>query len=211
MPPVRCQRRCSEVVLFFCLLFLAYSISYAESDFMSRIKDRSASVDTMKGTFIQRSWIEEMNRETEYRGAFYIKKPGKMFWRYEDYGQEVFVIDDLIIIHYKKQNQAFKRVFDQSTFGRLPIVVLHNLKDMEEDYEFMEKAGFLRLTPKILLTGIKYIDMYPSSENFPISRFIVVDKHNNRVEITLSDIETNLDLDDALFIFDPPEGVTVIE
>ncbi len=196
------------------ILFLLFSLTtnvYAADGIIAMIKERYRSIRDMKGVFVQRSKIKDMDREMKYRGDFYIKIPNKMFWKYEENEQQVYINNKKVIIYQKKQNQAIKKEFDERNFGNLPVVLLSGFKDIERDYDFIEKKGFVRLTPQILLTGIKYIDIYPASGNFPIERFIVVDKRKNEIEVIIKDVEINQDINDSLFIFRPPEGVNMIE
>ncbi len=202
------------IIIYFILIlnFLSSNNLFADDELISRIKKSYTNIKDIKGVFLQTSKIAELKREMKFEGMFFIKIPKKIFWKYgHKDSEEVYINNDEMIIYQKKLKQAIRKKYDENAFGQIPIIFLHGLKDVEKDYSFEEKKGVLRLIPKFSESNIKNVDIYPDRGSFPIGKFIILDKNNNEIEIVIKDVMINVNLDDNIFVFTPPEGVNIID
>ena len=193
-------------------IFVATSVEAAAGPIFMKIKNAYSSFKDISGKFTQFSNIKDLNKEMSYEGTFRIKPPLKMSWQYEgDDEQEVYINDDELTIYKKKLNQAMRSKLEATAIAQTPLALLRGLTDIEKDYEITEKNNVMRLTPKNPSFNVKYFDIYPSKDAFPIKKIVFYDKNDNTIELTLKSVKVNIGLSNEIFTFTPPEGATIID
>lgn len=179
---------------------------------IQKIQKAYENLTDMKGSFIQKSYIKDLKRTDIYNGQFFIKMPFKLRWIYKGkFDQEVFIDNDDILIYQKKEKQAFRGKFDRTTYGQAPIALLSGFGKIQEEFIVSTKNSNLFLKPKNPLGGVLSIEIKTSVSGFPISYFILTDKHSNRIEILLKNVEINTGLKETLFKPSLPEDVKIHE
>jgi outer membrane lipoprotein carrier protein len=200
---------------FLTCAFLLFIVSHAMASIdedIKRIQDAYENIKDMRGSFIQKSHIKDLKRTDTYKGKFFIKQPMKMKWNYKGtVNQEVLINDDEIIIYQKDEKQAFRGLFDVDTYGRAPIALLSGLGKIQEEFSISGKNGILFLKPKKQVSGIKSIELELCRDEFPIRSFTIYDSHENKIVITLKDVEINTGLKDSMFKPSLPEDTTFFE
>jgi outer membrane lipoprotein carrier protein len=200
---------------FLTCAFLLFIVSHAMASIdedIKRIQDVYETIKDMKGHFTQKSHIKDLKRTDTYKGKFFIKQPMKMKWNYKGtVNQEVLINDDEIIIYQKDEKQAFRGTFDTDTYGRAPIALLSGLGKIQEEFTISGKNGILVLKPKKKVSGIKSIELELCRDEFPIRSFTIYDSHENKIVITLKDVEINTGLKDSMFKPSFPEDTTFFE
>ena len=151
----------SAWVLTVTFVFFIFSLAGASPDEeVKRIQDVYENIKDMKGSFVQKSHIKDLERTDTYKGTFFIKQPMKMKWTYGGAaGQEVLINDDEIIIYQKKEKQALRGIFDAETYGRAPIALLSGFGKIREEFSVTGKDGTLLLKPKKQVSSIKSIEL----------------------------------------------------
>jgi outer membrane lipoprotein-sorting protein len=205
-------------LLFFSIVFLVsfifFDLSMAFTSLSPEdIRKIYRDIKDIRGDFIQKAYLKDLNRTDTYRGSFFIKIPSKMRWIYRDAKDEIEVIikGDDMILYQKRQKQAIRERFDRSLYGQTPVALLAGLGDIEDDFYIEERDGGLLLRPKRPMGGIVTLELKPSSGEFPIGSLIIIDRRSNRIEIRLKDVSTNTGVSDSFFEFKPPEGVKLQE
>ncbi|MDA8169815.1 MAG: outer membrane lipoprotein carrier protein LolA [Nitrospiraceae bacterium] len=194
---------------FFAIPSLAGASGLAE-----RIQSAYKGLRDVKGTFVQKSFMESLKKETVYKGNFEIKFPSRMRYVYTgNSSDEVIINKGSILIYQKKENQVLKGSFDSSTYGAAPVAFLGGLGDLKKDFNVSEEKGKkLILRPKGQLEGVRYIEVEPSEGGqFPIKSFILHDKYSNTVRISLEDVKANTGVRNSDFVFTPPKGVNIYD
>lgn len=181
-------------------------------DIVLRIQKAYENIKDIEGDFIQKSYIKDLKRTDTYEGHFFIKPP-KMKWEYK--GQKpqiVYITGGYIIIYQKKERQAFKTRFEKENYGQAPLALLSGFGDIKKEFDvslISEKR--LLLKPKKTFGNIVSIEISLSDKEFPIESITVFDSLSNRIDIQLKNIKINRNLQDKLFEFSPPEGITIIQ
>lgn len=202
-----------HIILFLISFFVLslYNPSNASSLKSTDIKRIYSEIRDIRGNFIQKTYLKDLNRTDTYKGDFFIKFPSKMKWHYRDRKDETEVIinGQHMILYQKNQRQALRQRFDAHLYGKTPVVLLAGLGNIEEDFNIEEREDGLILRPKRSSGGIVSIMLRSSSGEFPIGSLIIIDGRSNRIEITLRDVSINTGLPDSLFEFVPPEGTSI--
>lgn len=199
------------VIFLLFTFFYSLPASWADDE-VSRIQKAYENIKDIKGNFIQKSYIKDLKRTDTYKGRFFIKSP-KMRWEYRgDKPQIVYIRGDDIIIYQKDEKQAFKTKFDRATYGQAPIALLSGFGNIKNEFDISVKSEQkLLLKPKKPMGNIVSVEITLASEGFPIESLAIIDTLSNRIDIYLKDVKINTELNDKLFEFSPPEGVTVLQ
>jgi outer membrane lipoprotein carrier protein len=202
-----------SIFIIFCLL-LTSGVSHAVSveEALQKIQKSYENIQDMSGSFVQKSYIKDLNRTDTFKGQFFIKMPKKMRVNYSgENPSEVVIKNEEITIYQKNEKQAIIGRFDSSTYGQTPVVLLSGFGKIQEEFTVTNKKNKLFLKPKKPMGIVVSIEIQTADEGFPIQSFVIHDTYSNRIEITLKDVKINTGLKDAFFTLSFPKGVTVLD
>jgi chaperone LolA len=181
-------------------------------DNIEKIQKAYEKIKDMKGAFIQKNTIKDLNKTDTYKGEFFIKQPLKMKWVYTGKSaQDIFISNDTVVIYKKGDKQAYKARFDKATYGQTPVALLSGFGNIRQEFTISGRGSTLLLKPKSSLGNITSISITLSEDDFPIQSFTIQDGRSNVIEIVLKDVKTNTGLKNPLFEFSLPKGVNVYE
>lgn len=191
---------------------LIYSFASEAEKNILKIQKTYKHIKDLKGSFVQKNIIKDLNRTDIYKGEFFIKQPLKMKWMYKGKAsQEITINNDTVLIYKKGDNQAYRGKFDRATYGQTPVALLSGFGDIKKEFNISGKGNSLILKPKKPMGNITSIKIRMSEEDFPIRSFTIQDGRSNVIEIELKDIKINTGLKDSLFEFSLPKGVNIYE
>jgi outer membrane lipoprotein carrier protein len=177
-----------------------------------RIQKAYEDIKDLKGSFVQKNVIKDLNKTDTYRGEFFIKRPLKMKWAYKGKAaQDLLINNDSVLIYKKGDNQAYRSRFNRDTYGQTPVVLLTGMGNIQEEFTISGNERRLLLKPKKPMAGVLSITLFLSEEGFPIKGFTIQDGRSNAVEIELNDIRINPGIRDSLFDPELPKGVSIYE
>lgn len=150
------------------------------------------------------------------RGEVVLAKPGRMRWTYETPEPSVVVSDGrLIWIHDVAGRQVTRASVDGGYLAGAALQFLLGAGRLEESFEVKEvgcSAGQIELdlTPT-KPASYERIRATVDRASGLISETSVHDLFGNRTTLTFSEIDLNRAPPDSRFVFEPPEGVEVID
>ena len=180
---------------------------------VEEIQKKFAGIKGLGGSFVQKSYIKDIEDTQEYSGTFSVKKPSLMMWEYAAPRDEKVVIRDLDTWIYKKsQNQVIKTRFSKEAYSQVPIALLISLENMSNDFDISAPAeNALQLVPKQKIGFIKTIVLETKPGAMPVKMFTIFDTYGNIIMIELSDVKVNPGLDDSFFTFHIPPDAEVYD
>lgn len=179
---------------------------------VERIQKAYEDIKDMKGSFVQKNVIKDLNKINTYNGEFFVKRPLKMKWAYKGKAsQDLLINNDTVVIHKKGDNQAYRSKFNKETYGQSPVVLLTGMGNIREEFTISGTEKVLTLKPRKAMAGIVSITLHLSDADFPIRAFTIQDGRSNVVEIELKDVKINTDIRDSLFDLNLPKGVNIYE
>jgi len=202
------------VMLATLLLSLpSHASAAAVDDTVTALQKQFASIKDIKGKFLQKSYIKDIEETQEYSGVFFIKKPSKMMWEYAAPRDEKVVINDLNTWIYKKsRNQVIKSKFTKETYSQVPIALLASLENIRDDFDItMPEKNALQLVPKRKIGFIRTVVLELASGDMPVKMFTIFDTYGNIIMIELKTVQTNPGLSDTIFNFQVPPGAEVYD
>lgn len=198
----------------FLVVFLIAVNTFAVEPSLQRIQKAYKGIKDIRGNFVQKSSIKDLNRTDTFKGNFMLQIPSRMRWQYSGDGRhntEVMINGDEIIIYQKDEKQAFKSRFDGETYGQAPIALLSGLGSMDKEFNISENGGKLLLKPKKAMGNVAIIEITSSDSEFPISSMTIIDVRSNRIDIAFKDVHINTRIADSVFDFSLPKGVSLFD
>lgn len=214
---MRKNRRLSFIAIFILAFFFhsqgpATSWASDADQLIARIQKAYENIKDLKGSFVQKSLIKDLDKTETYRGEFFIKPPLKMKWVYKGKtAQDMTINNDTVLIYKKGDNQAYKSKFDRHTYGQTPVALLGGFGNIKDEFIASGKGDSIILKPKKQMGNVTSISVRTSEEGFPIRSFVINDSYSNVVEIVISDVKINTGLKDSLFSLSLPKEVNVFE
>jgi len=202
----------SSLIALFVLMLPSFAFSADGDDQVSRIQKAYDNITDMKGLFVQKNVIKDLNKTDTYSGEFFIKRPLKMKWIYRGKAsQDLLINNDTAIIYRRGDSQAFRSKFSKEAFGQTPVVLLTGMGSIRDEFSITAREKSLILKPKRPVPGVQSVTVLLSEDEFPIRGFIISDGRSNTVEIEIRDIKTNTGIKDAVFDLNLPKGVSIYE
>ncbi len=179
---------------------------------IARIQKAYESIKDLKGSFVQKSLIKDLDKTETYRGEFFIKPPLKMKWIYAGKNaQSLTIRDDTVLIYKKAENQAYKSKFDRQTYGQTPVALLSGFGNIREEFAVSGSGDSLVLKPKKPMGNVTFVKITLSADGFPIRGLEIHDSYSNVISVAISGVKINTGLKDSFFDLTLPKGVNVFE
>lgn len=196
--------------IIFCILFII-NPSQGQHDIISRLEDAYKNIRDATGSFVQISYIKDLDKTQKFNGSFFIKGEN-LRWQYSgEFSQIIYINKENLIVYDKKRKQAIKSNFNPEKYGQLPLALLSRMVVLERDFEIIQKSeSDLTLIPKEKMGNIKKIELVINEEAFPITTIKVTDISGNIIKIDFNSIKVNTNLKDSLFKFIPKKDDTVL-
>lgn len=195
--------------LMICALMLVPGLVLADA---REALDRFAEgLDTLSGSFRQIIFDSDGFALEESEGQLYFKAPDRFRWDYERPFPQQLVADGQRLWHFDESLEQVT-VSDQPEAGESALLVLTRPELLERFYriEPARSADELHFVPLDSEAGferasLRFVDGMPVTLEFT-DRLV-----GQMTVVELMALERNPELDEALFRFEPPAGVDVLE
>ncbi len=189
---------------------------------IEKVEQVYKSLSDMQARFVEVARILAYPEDQRSEGTFYLKRKRMMRWDYATPVKDQYFIDGDTVIAYTPDVKQARRLRLAGKGGvRSPLVFFEGLTEAQLEYviAFSKEPSFdrssryiLELTPKnrekpSLLKILLFVD----KANFQVVRVDQYDLYGNVTERHFKEIKVNQGLADALFRFEPPKGVEVID
>jgi outer membrane lipoprotein carrier protein len=209
---------CGLLIIFALCLDRSFAAEGKNADAIvdSLQKNYEATVDFV-ADFRQETEVKTLNRNLKASGQVSFKRPGKMFWRYEEpKGQFVLADGKYLYFYQPEQNQIIKSPLKNAFRSDIPLSFLLGIGNLKKDFNAVLKATeesqyILRLEPKGESGGFSEILLGVAKNSSDIQWVSVRDATNNLTTIRLSGMRKGVGLKDSLFRLEVPKGVDVVE
>jgi outer membrane lipoprotein carrier protein len=168
--------------------------------------------------FFQTLTLKAMDITDEASGKAYFKRPGMMRWEYETPDRQVIVTDsEMLWIYRPEDNQVMTGKSPAFFSGGKGASFLSDMNLIREKFDItlQEKDAdghyVLKLVPEEKTLDVTAIYLAIAPETFNIVQITTYNSYGDETTIKLADIQFTSALDDAMFKFQIPEGVEVLQ
>lgn len=198
------------------VLFLLWGIMPAlGSELTEGIQKQYQSIDSLKTRFLQVLTNASSGESEEHYGRIYFRRPGYIRWEEERPGQELLVVDQEVAWDYfPDEGIAYKYSLEEKFQSQTMLKFITGEVDLAGDFRIErqgEEHGWvkIKLIPKQPEPNLVLAYIWIEETRYILRQILLVDFFGNGNQLTFSDLELNIPLDDTLFEFTPPEEVIV--
>jgi len=181
------------------------------------VEERYKGAD-FSARFYQVSTLKAVEITDTAEGRIYVKYPGMMRWEYETPEKQIILTDGTSLWLYRPGENQVMMGKAPSFFGegkgasflsdikrvRQYFNAALGKKDKNENY-------VLKLLPKKEMAGVSEIYLTVDRNRFEVIQIITYNIYKDETRIELSRLRFEEKLDDALFRFNVPDGVDVLQ
>jgi outer membrane lipoprotein carrier protein len=198
------------------LMLLAFDAHGSEAD----LRRFFATVDTLQATFDQKV-VDETGQTLEYtRGTVSLSRPGKFRWNYDvavngenqGVGQQIVADGESIYLYDPDLEQVTQRGLEDA-LGQVPSLLLVQQGSKIDEYFSITDIGLTDGLSWVLLkpkdADAAYRQLMIGFDESVLATIMLLDGLGNETRLSLSEVQTNLQLEDDLFTFVVPDGADV--
>ena len=174
-----------------------------ETSWLQRAQDYFNSIDSIRAAFFQTS-----SEGGTAEGIFYLNRPGRLRVEYLP-PTPVLIVGDGLLLHF--HDTELGQVNDWPIFDT-PLGALSSDEVKFNDdlvvTDFHRRSGALAITlVKREDSGRGSLTLFFSEAPMEFKQWKVIDEQGLVTTVALLDVETNIELDNRLFVFDDPREV----
>src|SRR5512145_3225291 len=192
---------------------------------VKRLQSRYEKTKDLQADFTQKTTIEGFERPMTSSGKVYIKKPGRLRWTYlEPSAEDIYVDRDDVKVYVPEHKQVLVGKLTHMAASRAPLELLQGAAKLDASFDAEPTSGKSRG-----VGGIRLVTLVPKShesqahgtvqkivvEVFPKTYFIrslsLYEVSGNVSNFEFSSLQSNLGLDDDLFVPKFPPDVEVVK
>jgi outer membrane lipoprotein carrier protein len=185
------------------------------------IKKVEARYDVLgfSADFFQESTLKAMDITDTAQGRITIKRPGKMRWEYDQPEKQIIVSDGIQLWIYRPEDQQVMVGGAPDFFGDgKGASFLSDIKLMRKNFQIImaetddgDGHTVLELEPISEDANIARIFISIVPETFDIVEVITYNPYGDETRIKLKNINFRETIDDAIFRFEVPPGVEIMQ
>ena len=174
--------------------------------------------DGFSARFFQESMLKAMRISDSATGRLTVKRPGKMRWEYKTPDLQTITTDGKTLWIYRPVDR-------QVMVGKAPDFFgdgkgagfLSDMRQIRSGFkiellEADDPAYYrLQLLPLEPVPELARVVLSVAKTGFQVDQVVTHNAYGDETRIALSDYQFNLTPDDALFTFDAPEGIDVVQ
>lgn len=167
--------------------------------------------------FRQETEVKSLHKSLKASGKLTFKRPGKMFWRYDEpKGQFVLADGKFLYFYQPEQNQIIKSPLKNAFRGDIPLSFLLGLGNLKRQFNATfksteENSYVLRLEPKGESGGFSDILLAVNKSNSDIQWVSIRDASGNLTTIRFLGIKKGVGVSDSIFQLKIPDGADIVE
>jgi len=200
-----------------CLLFASLAACAATdlTTLLKGVEDRYNRAQTLQVHFEQTYEAPQRGPKTE-SGELFLRKPGRMQWRYSQPAGKLFVSDGKFVYLYTPSNNRVERTkVKESDDMRAPLAFLLGKLNFEQDFKrFTYHAGdggtWVAGEPRSAKAPFTRVE-FLVTPTYEIRQLIVAEEGGSTMEFRFDQEKLNPTLAASLFRFQPPPGAEVVE
>ncbi len=192
-------------------LLLALSATAQQQE--TALDDFLATTATLQADFTQTIYDGGGELVEETSGRMALSRPNRFVWRYQGLAEQLIVADgESMWIYDEELAQATRAPLDQ-VLAATPAMLLSGGDQFRDGFEVVnvdETGGITRIALEPLRKETDFQEVQLVFGGRLLLAMELRDSLGQLTRIEFSNVETNPELDPALFQFEPPEGVDVI-
>jgi outer membrane lipoprotein carrier protein len=184
---------------------------------MTMLAKAYLALGAMTASFQQTLDAKALNQRETESGTLFLAQGGRMRWQYDRPAGKLAVSDGRkTYLYIPEERQVFVQPLDTGPLAPVTLRLLLGKVDVAKEFSCESAAESdgsvtLKLALKEALAGVQDLEVRLNEKTSLVDRVAYKDALGNSITLELSNIKTGTALDPALFQFQPPKGVEVIQ
>lgn len=200
-------------IVFLFVLALISPLLKADEAALQRLGVQLDALKSMQGQFVQTVSDEKGKVLQTSQGSLAVKRGNRLRWETTAPFAYLIVTDGSTLWRYDRDlEQANKQKFSGELADTPALILSGDMPRIRANYDVSREAGsagdYFRLVPK--QKNALFHSLVLQFSGATIAQLILQDNLDQRTEIRFNSVVNNPALPDALFHFDPPKGVDVV-
>ncbi|HLV00741.1 MAG TPA: signal peptidase II [Acidobacteriota bacterium] len=201
------------------LLMTPSPVVVSPQEVVQQLQQKYEGIETLQANF-QQTLRQTYGEDRTESGILLLKKPGLMYWEYQNPTQKYFVADGKKTYFYVPRDKQVMIWDMRLEDTRSPLMFLLGEGDIARDFEahyeetedpLVEGHLLLRLTPREPHPDFSYLILEVDPASHLIYRLSVIEPVGQRNDYILTNIQQNVTIPDQRFHVDVPSGVEIIQ
>jgi len=146
-------------------------------------------------------------------GTIQLKRPGRFVWVYETPNKQRLISDGENLWLYDEELEQVTVSPLADKVSGTPLVILMGTRPLEEEFTvksrgISEGVDWYELIPKT--ESADFESLFVGLDELGLAAMELRDNFGQATQILFSDLQSGVDIDDSVFVFEAPEGVDVI-
>jgi outer membrane lipoprotein carrier protein len=193
------------------VIFIFFLTSAVHAGIVEELKKKQAEIKSVSALFTQEKHTKLLTKPIRSSGRFFYKQPDMIRWEYSGSSTlQVMYNGKELWLYYPELKEADRL----SGIPQYSSLMQFDVSSLARDYTITARkeknVSKLTLVPKTR-GPVRQIEMeFAEQSSFP-RKIRLTDSNNEETVITFRDARINREIEDGLFNFAPPTGVTVRE
>lgn len=199
-----------QLILGLGLSFCAACVWAAEP--AQELKALLDDIESLQGEFTQTVKDQQGEVMQNSQGSFAVQRPGYFLWESaQPFAQTIIATPQTVWIYDPDLEQATRRRATQET-GNPAALLSGELRDLESEFgvERSERESGVSFTLKPRQKDAQYREIVLHFEAGALTGLNFSDPLQQTTQIDFVELNTNPELDESVFVFEPPEGTDII-
>lgn len=207
-------------IFFINILVFIWLLPASAQDVANSIQEQYAEVNSFETDFSQKLTNAASGESEQREGTICYLKPEKIFWHTTSPEEELLISNENVVWDYFPQDgvaykYSFQERFDSKTMlefisGEVNLKQDFKIENQGQDPDFSDWIK-VELVPKDPEPSLVKAHIWLEPKSHLIQQVLLVDFFGNKNQLTFEDTDFNVDLEESLFEFAPPEGVEIME
>jgi len=194
-------------------LLVIAPLAHTADDAVNRLLAFSSEIKTFTANFEQTLYDADENPLQESSGTVTLKRPGRFVWNYAaPVSQQIVADGERLWIFDKELDQVTVSSLDERVSGT-PLVMLMGTTPLDEEFTMTalgeaDGVDWVELVAKENSTDFE--SLFVGLNDAGLAAMELRDNFGQATQILFSEFKADVVVDDALFVFNVPDGVDVI-
>jgi outer membrane lipoprotein carrier protein len=193
---------------------LLWTTLASAADGPQRLNRFLEGLNTLQAQFQQTVISAGHDQAIASKGTFYLKRPGRFRWTYDEPEGQLVIADGNRVWLYDAELEQVSHQSQEEALRGTPALLLSGSGPVESHFEVVGLGSRI---------GLEWVELLPRGENSEIIKVLVafrgdqldrlemIDSFGQISRFHFADIRRNPELDPALFRFEPPPGIDMLE
>ena len=198
----------------FILLIVQYTGAEQHPDAIATLSDYLAQLESYQAGFIQNVYGEGGRQLDSSSGIVFLQRPGKFYWQYRSPYSQYLISNGTTLWVYDEDLEQVTVNNLQDNVQHTPAAILSGDVNIAEEYDvsWLDNSSggeWVELVSRNAETEFNSMEF--GFYDGELVGMVLNDNLGNRTHLEFHDVQRNLEVDEALFDFEPPDDVDVID